>query len=142
MSQMHRCSGCWPLLVVWGGLGLWSLWRYQAVCWEMYAAQVMSLHPRFSLYCICWSPSGASGSRGVNLTPFQRHKVLLGVPTMAPWVKNPTSATLVTAEVQVPSRHRSSELKDGALPQLQLGFSHWLGNFHILQLWPLKKKKI
>ena len=60
------------------------------------------------------------------------------VPTVAQWVKNPTAAA---AEVQVQSLVLCSGLKDLALPQLGLRFSPWLGSFHMLRMWPLKKKK-
>ena len=48
---------------------------------------------------------------------------------MAPWVKNPTAAAQLAAEAWVPSLAQCRALKDPALPQLQLGFNPWPGNF-------------
>ena len=45
------------------------------------------------------------------------------------------------AEVCVGSLARCSGFKDLALPQLWLGFSPWLGNFHVLWVWPLRRKR-
>ena len=58
---------------------------------------------------------------------------------MAQWVKNPTPAARVTAEVWVQSPAQYSGLKDPALQQLWLGFNSWPRNFHMLQAQPLKK---
>ena len=66
---------------------------------------------------------------------------------MAQWVKNLTADTRVNAEawVRFPAQHGG--LKDLALPLLQcrlqlwLGFNPWPGNFHMLWVWLLKKKK-
>ena len=46
---------------------------------------------------------------------------------MAQWVKNPTAAACVTAEVWVQFLAWSSGLKDLALPQLQCSSQMWLG---------------
>ena len=55
---------------------------------------------------------------------------------MAQWVKNPTAVAQVTAEAWVRSLAQCSELKDPVLPQLQLGFFPWPGNFHMPQVQP------
>ena len=66
---------------------------------------------------------------------------------MAQWVKNLTAAAWVATEMQVPSLALSSWLKDLELLQLWhrlhllLGFSPWPGNFHMLKVQSLKKKK-
>ena len=60
---------------------------------------------------------------------------------MAQWVKNLTVVAQVTAELLVPSVVWHSGLKDLVLPQLQLRFNPWSGNFCMLQVQPLKKKK-
>ena len=66
---------------------------------------------------------------------------------MAPWVKILTTVVQAIASVQVRSLAWHSGLKDPALPQLwhksqlQLRFNPWPGNFHLLQVWLLKKKK-
>ena len=60
---------------------------------------------------------------------------------MAQWVKNLTVVAQVTAELLVPSVVWHSGLKDLVLPQLQLRFNPWSGNFHMLQVQPLKKKR-
>ena len=44
-------------------------------------------------------------------------------------------------EVRVQSPVWCTGLKDQALLQLQLRFTPWPRNFHMLQVWPLKKKK-
>ena len=68
----------------------------------------------------------------------------LRVPTMAQWVKNLMAAAEVAMEAQVQSSVWGSRLKDLALVQLWcslqlwLVFSPWLGNVHMLQVWPLK----
>ena len=65
-------------------------------------------------------------------------KIHSRVPAVAQWVKNLTAAAQVAAEAQVQSPAQGSVLKDPALPQLrcrlqlQLGFSPWPRNFHIL----------
>ena len=70
--------------------------------------------------------------------------MILGVLTVAQWVKSPTAAAWVTVVAWVPSLAQRSGLKDPALLQLgcrshlQLGFSPWPGNFHMLQVWLLK----
>lgn len=67
-----------------------------------------------------------------------------GVPAVIQWIKNPTEAAQVTAEVQVQSSAWHSQLKDAALPQLwwrlqlQLRSNPWPRNFHLLQVPPLK----
>ena len=60
---------------------------------------------------------------------------------MAQWVKNLIAEAQVTAEARVQSLAQRSGLKDQVLPQLQLRFSPWPGNFHMPQVQPLKKKK-
>ena len=66
---------------------------------------------------------------------------------MAQWVKNLTTVAQITAEVRVQSPVWCSGLKDLALPQLQhrsqlqLEFSPWPGNFHVLQVCPHPSKK-
>ena len=57
---------------------------------------------------------------------------------MAQWVKSLTTPW-VTVEVWVRSPH--SGLKDPVLLQLRLEFKTDLGNFHVLQVRPLKNKK-
>ena len=61
----------------------------------------------------------------------------LGGPTLVPGVKN------LTAVAWVPVRHgfdpQPSEVS--LRSQLQLRFNPWPGNFHMLQVRPLKKKK-
>ena len=75
------------------------------------------------------------------------YKVILGGPAVAQWVKNPTAVVWVSAEAWVPSPARQSVLRDSVLwqlwckSQLQLRFNPWPRNFHILHIWPLKKKK-
>ena len=59
---------------------------------------------------------------------------------MVQWVKNPTVVAWVVGETQVPSLPRRSGLKDPALLQLQLGFSHWPRNVLMPQVQPLTKK--
>ena len=62
-------------------------------------------------------------------------------------VKNLTAAALVSEKAQVRSLAWCSGLKDPVLPQLQrrlkpgLGFIPRPGNFHVLQVGPLKKRK-
>ena len=51
----------------------------------------------------------------------------LGVPAVAQWVKNPTVAAQVTAEVQVQPLAQHSGLKDPVLLQLQSRSQLWLG---------------
>ena len=64
------------------------------------------------------------------------------------WVKNMTAVAWVTAEAQVGALAWGSGLKGPALPQmwrrsqLLLGFNAWNGNFHMLPMRPLKKKKV
>ena len=66
---------------------------------------------------------------------------------MAQWIKNPTAAARVAAVARVPSLAQQSGLKDPVLPLLQhrsqlwIGFNRCPGNFHVLWVWPLKKKK-
>ena len=56
--------------------------------------------------------------------------------------KDPQHFCSTRTQVCSPAQHRG--LKDPALLQLgcrshlQLGFSPWPGNFHMLQVWPLK----
>ena len=67
---------------------------------------------------------------------------------MAPWVKNLIVMTpvQVAVEVWVQAPVRCNGLKDPALlhlwhwSELQLGFSPWPGNFHVLWKQPFKKK--
>ena len=66
---------------------------------------------------------------------------------MAQWIRNLTAAAQVTEElwVQSPAQHRA--LEDPVLLQLWyglqlcLGFNSRSGNFHMLQMRPLKKKR-
>ena len=60
---------------------------------------------------------------------------------MAQWVKNLTAVAQVPVEVRVQSTAQCSGLNDLAQLHLQLGFNPWPGNFHMPQVWPLKKKK-
>ena len=61
---------------------------------------------------------------------------------MEQWVNNPTEAAQVTTAVRVQSPAWYHELKGAALVQLQhrlklqLGFSPWPGNFHMLRVQP------
>ena len=48
-----------------------------------------------------------------------------GVPTIEQWVKNPTAAAWVAAELRVQSPGQHSGLKDPVLPELWLGFNPW-----------------
>ena len=57
----------------------------------------------------------------------KKKKSILGVPTMAQWVKNPTAGACVTVEVWVQFLAWGSGLKDLALPQLQCSSQMWLG---------------
>ena len=64
-----------------------------------------------------------------------------GVPAVVQWVKNPTAAACVEVEVRVWTPAQCSGLKDPELLQLWrrwlwLGFSAWLGNFHVLWVQP------
>ena len=63
------------------------------------------------------------GCLGCRIGEREDSKGLLGVPAVAQWVKNPTAAAQVAAEVRVRSPARSSRLKDLALLQLWLRFS-------------------
>ena len=64
---------------------------------------------------------------------------------MVQWVKNPTTATWVTAEVEVWSLAWHRELRDLALLQLWhrselwLGFNPWPRTFHMSQAQPFKR---
>ena len=49
------------------------------------------------------------------------------VPAMVQWVQNPAAVAWIPVEGQVQSSAQCSGLKDPVLPQLQLGFSPWLG---------------
>ena len=61
---------------------------------------------------------------------------------MVQLVKNLTAAAWAAAEAWVPYPAWCSGLNDlWHRSQLQLRFSPWPGNFHILWVWPLKKKK-
>ena len=60
---------------------------------------------------------------------------------MAQYVKNLTAVAWVAAEVWVSPPTPRSGFKDLALPQLQLGFNPWPGNFIMPLVRPLKKKK-
>ena len=64
-----------------------------------------------------------------------------GILAVMQWIKNLIAAVWVAAEAQVQSSAWHRGLKDLALPHLWLGFSLWPGNFHTLQVQPLKKKK-
>ena len=70
-----------------------------------------------------------------------------GIPTVAQWVENPTAVAWVATEVQVQSPAHCSGLKDLALTQLWHRWQLWLrcnpwpGNFHMLWVRPLKKRK-
>ena len=75
---------------------------------------------------------------------------MLGVlefPTVAQSVKNLTAAAQVAVEMRVRSLAWCSRLKDLALlhlwcrSQVWLRLSPWSGNFHMLRVWSLKKKK-
>ena len=63
---------------------------------------------------------------------------------MVHWIKNPTEAAWVTAEVWVWSLAEHSGLKDLALlrlwhrSQLWIGFNPWPGNFHMPWMWGKK----
>ena len=64
----------------------------------------------------------------------QRFKeVILGVPSVTQWVKNPTAAAWVAVELRFQSLAQYSGLKDPALPQLRcrsqlrLGMDPWPG---------------
>ena len=63
----------------------------------------------------------------------------LGVPTLFHWVTNLTAGAWIAAEVLVQSSSSSwrSGFKDPVLSlQLQLRFSPWPGNFHMLWVQP------
>ena len=65
---------------------------------------------------------------------------------MVQWVKNPTAMAWVTGEALVWFLAWCRRLKDLVSVQLLhrsqlLRFSPWLENVHMLQVWPLKKKK-
>ena len=64
---------------------------------------------------------------------------------MAQRVRNLTAATPVAVEVQVQSPAQCRELKDLVLLrcrlQLLLRFNPWPGSFHMLWVWPSKKRK-
>ena len=68
-----------------------------------------------------------------------------GVLTTVEWVKNPTTVAQIVAQARVWSLALCGGLKDPVLPQLwhrlqlQIGFDPWPGNFHMPQVWPLKK---
>ena len=55
---------------------------------------------------------------------------------MAQWVKNPTAAAWLAAEVWVQSSAHRSGLQDLAPLQLQLGFTPWPGNCHMPWVQP------
>ena len=67
---------------------------------------------------------------------------------MVQWVKDPTAAVWVAAvgiaSIPGPAEWvKGSSVAAAALrhrSQLHLEFSLWCGNFHMLQVWPLKKK--
>ena len=69
-------------------------------------------------------------------------KLKIGVPAMVQWVKNLILVAWVTVEVQVSSPAQQPGLKYPALSQLshrsqlQLRFSPWPMNFHVLQPQP------
>ena len=65
---------------------------------------------------------------------------------MVQWVKNPTAAAGVTAEVQVQAPAQCSGLRIRVVTaehrsQLRLGFYPWPGNFNVLWVQPLKINK-
>ena len=66
---------------------------------------------------------------------------------MAKWVKNMTAVAGVAAEARAQSPAQHSGIKNLALPQSQhrsqmkFRFGPWPSKFHVLQVWPLKKKK-
>ena len=70
-----------------------------------------------------------------------RKMSLLGVSTVAQWVKNLTAAARVATEAEVQSLGLHNESKDLVLPQLRHRSQLWLGcspqpgNFHMLQVW-------
>ena len=64
-----------------------------------------------------------------------------GIPIAVEWVKNPTAASPVAAEVQVPSLARGTGLKDLVWPQLQLRFNSWLGKPPYATGGAVEKKK-
>ena len=64
------------------------------------------------------------------------NKKRVRVPAVVQQVKNLTEGAPVAVEVRVQSLAQHSGLKDASLPQLQLGFSPWPGNFHMLWLQP------
>ena len=66
--------------------------------------------------------------------------IVLGVPIVLQWVKNPTAMAQVAAEAWVQSPAWYSRLKNPLL-QLWLRFNLWPRNFHMLQVQPLKKLK-
>lgn len=55
-------------------------------------------------------------------------------------LKNLTAAAPVTVEAWVWSSAWHSGLKDPVLLQLWVGFNLWPVNFHMLLVWPLKRK--
>lgn len=63
--------------------------------------------------------------------------MIVGVPTVAHWLKNQTAAAQVTTEAQIQSLTWCSGLKDPWCIAVTyttvagLGFNHWAGNFHI-----------
>ena len=69
------------------------------------------------------------------------YKIVEGIPAVAQWVRNPTVAAWVAAEVGICTQLWPS-LKDPGLPQLGVGYScGWdsfpgLGNFRMLWMWP------
>ena len=64
-----------------------------------------------------------------------------GIPIAVEWVKNPTAASPVAAEVQVLSLARGTGLEDLVWPQLQLGFGSWLGKPPCATGGAVEKKK-
>ena len=73
-------------------------------------------------------------------------RIFAGVPAVAQQVKNPTAVAQVAVEAWVQSPAWCSGLNDPVLLQLRhrlqfhLGFSPLPGNFHLMWVWPLKKK--
>ena len=63
-----------------------------------------------------------------------------GIPTVVQWVNSLTAVAQVVAEAQVWFLAQHSGLEGLALPQLQLWFDAWPGNFHMPWVC-LKKKK-
>ena len=61
-----------------------------------------------------------------------------GVPTVVQWVKNPSAAAWVTAEMRVQSSACTGvkESSSATAVLLWLRFNSWLRNIHLLQVCP------